>query len=350
MPNALESARFHSHAISCPLAHLVASFLEIYLKLNRIAATISVWDTVISHLEYCLSFLKQSLFLKWVYSCVLCQSILYVSGRILLLKYISEYFFLLLKNFQWLHIFFRLKSRVLSIAYIHQHGLPASNLYILMCYPPCFLTNSSHILLFLEYTKYALATGPSYFFLLLSNPGTSYVKILLLPNFRKLRSGISLCVCNTHNQSQVALNIQILIFLSETIISMLSGINKDLKFHCQFRSNFRTKWGQFRFCCQMIYKKIIFRALGILELQMRDFGSVTIHGLLPYFFSIFIRWSLGSQGRSLSNRLFSFRASLACRKCPVKNYWKKKWISNHFSLNYVLFRRQCDQFKNSWPL
>lgn len=34
----------------------------------------------------------------------------------------------------------------------------------------------------------------------------------------------------------------------------------------------------------MIYEKIIFRALGILELQMRDFGSVTIHGLLPYFF------------------------------------------------------------------
>ena len=33
----------------------------------------------------------------------------------------------------------------------------------------------------------------------------------------------------------------------------------------------------------MIYEKIIFRALGILELQMRDFGSVTIHGLLPYF-------------------------------------------------------------------
>ena len=64
---------------------------------------------------------------------------------------------------------------------------------------------------------------------------------------------------------------------------MPSGINKDLKSHCQFRSNFGTKWGQFRFCCQMIYEKIIFRALGILELQMRDFGSVTIHGLLPYF-------------------------------------------------------------------
>lgn len=65
---------------------------------------------------------------------------------------------------------------------------------------------------------------------------------------------------------------------------MPSGINKDLKSHCQFRSNFGTKWGQFGFCCQMIYKKIIFRALGILELQMRDFGSVTIHSLLPYLF------------------------------------------------------------------
>lgn len=154
----------------------------------------------------------------------------------------SEYFFLLVKNFQQLHIFFRLKSRVLSIAYIHLHGLPASNLYILAFYPPRFLTNSSHILLFLEYTKYALATGPSYFFLLLSSPGTSYVKILVLPDFRKLRSGISLCVCNTHDQSQVALNIQILIFVSETLrISMLSGINKDLNSHCQFRSNFGTK-------------------------------------------------------------------------------------------------------------
>ena len=39
----------------------------------------------------------------------------------------------------------------------------------------------------------------------------------------------------------------------------------------------------------MIYKKIIFRALGILELQMRDFGSVTIHGLLPSFFFFFFQ-------------------------------------------------------------
>ena len=68
------------------------------------------------------------------------------------------------------------------------------------------------------------------------------MKIQLLTDFRKLRSGISLCVYNTHNQPQVALNIQTLIFLSETSrISMPSGINKDLKSHCQFRSNFGTK-------------------------------------------------------------------------------------------------------------
>ena len=68
------------------------------------------------------------------------------------------------------------------------------------------------------------------------------MKIQLLTDFRKLRSGISLCVYNTHNQPQVALNIQTLIFLSETLrISMPSGINKDLKSHCQFRSNFGTK-------------------------------------------------------------------------------------------------------------
>lgn len=95
----------------------------------------------------------------------------------------SDYFFLLLKNFQRLHIFFRLKSRVLSIAYIRLHGLPASNLYILVFYPPCFLTNSSHILLFLEYAKYALATGPLYFFLLLSNPGNQLCENLAINRF-----------------------------------------------------------------------------------------------------------------------------------------------------------------------
>lgn len=42
MPNALEYARAQSHSISYPLAHPVASFFEMYLKLNGIAATISV--------------------------------------------------------------------------------------------------------------------------------------------------------------------------------------------------------------------------------------------------------------------------------------------------------------------
>lgn len=136
---------------------------------------------------------------SFLYFSIPYQSILHVVDRMLLLNCTSDHMVLLLKIFQWHYILLRLNSKAVTVICIPLHGLPASNLSILMASPsPPVSPAPATAYRFLNIPSMFLPWGlyAYYWSLCPETFGTSYVfKIQIFTDFRRIITG------NTHRHT-----------------------------------------------------------------------------------------------------------------------------------------------------